>query len=216
MVRLTRSDLGGFRVKLHWSPRSPFVRKVMVFAHETGLVGRIETVRTVADMKKPNAVLMKDNPLSKIPTLLTDDGQTLFDSVVICEYFDTLHQGPRLFPEAPARRWQALRWHALTNGLLDHLILWRNESNKPQAQQTPEHLQAFEAKLRATLAMLDDEAKTIGETPVNIGHITIGCALGYLDYRFDALGWRTGHDRIAAWFAGFNARPSMQATLPTD
>jgi glutathione S-transferase len=203
-------------VKLHWSPRSPFVRKVMVFAHETGLAGRIEKVRTTVEMMKPNAVLMKDNPLSKIPTLLTDDGQTLFDSVVICEYLDTLHQGPRLFPEAPARRWQALRWHALSNGLLDHLILWRNERDKPVARQTPEWIAAFEAKTRATLTVLDDEAKTIAETPLNIGHVTIGCALGYLDYRFAPLGWRTGHDRLAGWFAPFNARPSMQTTIPAD
>lgn len=203
-------------MKLHWSPRSPFVRKVMVFAHETGLVGRIEKVRTTVEMMKPNQVLMKDNPLSKIPTLLTDDGQTLFDSVVICEYLDTLHQGPRLFPEAPARRWQALRWHALANGLLDHLILWRNERDKPAARQTPEWIAAFEAKTRAALAVLDNETPTLAETPLNIGHLTIGCALGYLDYRFAALGWRTGHDRLAGWFAPFNARPSMQATIPTD
>jgi glutathione S-transferase len=203
-------------VKLHWSPRSPFVRKVMVCAHETGLTGRIDTLRSVADMKKPNAALMKDNPLSKIPTLLTDDGQTLFDSVVICEYLDTLHQGPRLFPEAPARRWQALRWHALANGLLDHLILWRNERDKPAPQQTPEWLAAFATKTQAALAVLDNETATIADTQLSIGHITIGCALGYLDYRFAPLNWRSGHDRLAGWFQTFNARPSMQATIPTD
>jgi len=111
-------------------------------------------------MMKPNAVLMKDNPLSKIPTLLTDDGQTLFDSVVICDILDTLSPGSAVCsPKPPARRWQALRWHALSNGLLDHLILWRNERDKPVARQTPEWIAAFRGQDRATLTVLDDEAR---------------------------------------------------------
>src|SRR5215471_6751350 len=72
--------------KLHWSPRSPYVRKVMVAAHETGVVKRLECVRTVAAMTTPHQELMRDNPLSKIPTLVLDDGSPLYDSVVICEY----------------------------------------------------------------------------------------------------------------------------------
>ena len=77
-------------MKLHWSPRSPFVRKVMIVAHERGLAGRITCMRTVAAMTKPHAELMKDNPLSKIPTLVLDDGTVLYDSPVICEYLDAL------------------------------------------------------------------------------------------------------------------------------
>jgi glutathione S-transferase len=73
-------------MKLHWSPRSTFVRKVMVFAHETGLVNRLTCVRTVVAMKAPNAALLPDNPLSKIPTLVLDDGSRLYDSGVICKY----------------------------------------------------------------------------------------------------------------------------------
>ncbi len=81
-------------MKLHWSPRSPFVRKVMIVAHETGIADRLQCVRTVAAMMKPHAELMVDNPLSKIPTLVLDDGTVLYDSAVICEYFDGLHSGP--------------------------------------------------------------------------------------------------------------------------
>ena len=90
-------------MKLHWSPRSPFVRKVMIVAHDIGVAGRIECVRTVAAMMKPHPDLMIDNPLSKIPTLVLDDGTVLYDSAVICEYLDHLHDGPKLFP-APFRR----------------------------------------------------------------------------------------------------------------
>ena len=77
-------------MKLHWSPRSPFVRKVMIVAHERGLLGRLQCVRTVAAMTTPHAALMRDNPLSKIPTLVLDDGMALYDSPVICEYLDAL------------------------------------------------------------------------------------------------------------------------------
>src|SRR5512145_2041382 len=111
-------------MKLHWSPRSPFVRKVMVFAHEVGLAHRIEMVRTHVAMTNPNRDLMKLNPLGKIPTLITDQGKVLFDSTVICEYLHSLHGGQKLFPQVPDQRWQALRWHALGDNMLDTLVLW--------------------------------------------------------------------------------------------
>ena len=202
-------------VKLHWSPRSPFVRKVMVFAHETGLADRLELVRTPVAMKQPNPALMRDNPLSKIPTLITDDGGTLFDSLVICEYLDGLHRGRRLFPDAPAR-WTALRWHALGNGLTDALILWHNERLRSAEQRSSELMDAFGVKTRATLALLDREADEIAAANLSIGHVGVACALGYIDFRFSELNWRNGHDRIARWFAGFAERPSMRSTIPME
>ena len=96
-------------MKLHWSPKSPYVRKVMICVAELGLSPRIELQRSVAAMLAPNASLMQDNPLSKIPTLVLDDGLALFDSVVICEYLDHL-AGGSLYPVAGPARWQALRW----------------------------------------------------------------------------------------------------------
>ena len=87
-------------MKLHWSPRSPFVRKVMITAHELGLVDRINCVRTVAAATKPHAELMKDNPLSKIPTLVLDDGSVIYDSAVVIEYLDQLHDRRKLIPAA--------------------------------------------------------------------------------------------------------------------
>lgn len=203
-------------MKLYWSPRSPYVRKVMVFAHETGLAGRIETVRTLVSMTDPNRDLMKVNPLAKIPTLVTDDGLVLFDSSVICEYLDTLHDGEKLFPADPARRWPALRWHAFGNNLLDNLILWFNELRRPQAQRSPETLAAFDAKVRNALSFLDGEAGALRKSPLGIGHVAVGVALGYIDFRFASLGWRKGHDHIAAWHEAFARRPSMQATAPVD
>ena len=200
-------------MKLHWSPKSPYVRKAMICAHELDLVPRLELVRSVAAMLQPNARLMQDNPLSKIPTLVTDEGLALFDSAVICEYLNDLAGGP-LFPQPPALRWPALRWHALGNGLLDALILWRNERERATPLQPM--LAAFETKTEAALQRLEVEAGALGDAPFAIGHIAIGCALGYLDYRFEALGWRHQRPHLSAWHARLQARPSFQATLPVD
>src|SRR3954471_2489029 len=124
------------RMTLHWSPLSPYVRKVMICAHELELADRLELVRSVAAMSAPNQTLMKDNPLAKIPTLVLESG-SLFDSVVICEYLDALQGGGRLFPREQGPRFSALRWHALADGWLDVLILWRNERSKPPERRTP-------------------------------------------------------------------------------
>lgn len=200
-------------MKLHWSPKSPYVRKVMVCAHELGLEDRMELVRSVAAMLKPNERLMQDNPLSKIPTLVLDDGFVLFDSVVICEYLNDLGGGT-LFPSQGTDKWQALRWHALGDGLLDALILWRNE--RERAVPLAALLDAFELKVRATLQQLDDEAQALNETGFSIGHVAVGCALGYLDYRFDTLDWRGAAPRLAEWYAETRARPSLRNTEPVD
>lgn len=200
-------------MKLHWSPKSPYVRKVMICAHELEVADRLELVRSVAAMLKPNARLMQDNPLSKIPTLVLDDGFTLFDSVVICEYLNDLATGS-LFPKHGTDKWQALRWHALGDGLLDALILWRNE--RERAVPLAPLIDAFELKTRAALKLLDDEAQALAETPFSIGHVTVACALGYADYRFDAFGWRKLAPGLSEWNAEISKRPSMQNTEPVD
>lgn len=202
-------------MKLHWSPRSPFVRKVMIAAHELGLADRISTIRTVVQMSKPNADLLSDNPLSKIPTLLLDDGTRLFDSLTICEYLDTIG-GDRLFPSPGPARWRALTTHALGTGFLDMLVLWRNERDKPAAQQTPAWLDSFAVKATATLDRFETIAPELIAAPFGIGHVAVGCALSYIDFRFGDLAWRTGRPAIAAWHAGFAARPSVIATGIVD
>lgn len=203
-------------MKLHWSPRSPFVRKVLVFAHEVGLADRIEKVRTHVAMTQPNRDLLQVNPLGKIPTLITDDGMVLFDSTVICEYFDSLHKGRKLFPQAAGKHWQALRWHALGDNMLDTLVLWRNEGLRPQAQQSPEIIVGFLAKTQSSLDALEKEAPELAAARFGIGHVAIGVALGYIDFRFPELRWREGRKAITAWYESFAQRPSAQSTVPVD
>jgi glutathione S-transferase len=201
-------------MKLHWSPRSPFVRKVMIAAHELGLVDRITCVRTVAATTRPHAALMEDNPLSKIPTLVLDDGTVLYDSPVICEYLDSLHGGHKLVPAGGMERMVALRRQALGDGFLDFLLLLRNE--RERAHPSDAHLSTFTTKRKAALAALEREAQALAASPFTIGHIAIGCALSYLDFRFGHEDWRAEHSRIAAWHREFAARASVRATEPID
>lgn len=201
-------------MKLHWSPRSPFVRKVMIVAHERGVVGRIACLRTVAATAKPHAELMADNPLSKIPTLVLDDGAVLYDSPVICEYLDALDGAPKLFPRDPKARMTALRRQALGDGFLDMMVLLRDE--KMREHPSERHVASTVARRNAVLASLEREAESLTTTPFGIGHIAIGCALSYLDFRFAEDNWRKGHLRLANWHAAFAARPSVRATQPVD
>src|SRR5579859_2529987 len=106
-------------MKLRYSPTSPFVRKVMVAAMETGLIDRIQKVPSSVTPIKPNDDVARENPLVKVPSLTTDDGLVLYDSPVICEYLDALHSGTKLFPAAGKARWMALRHQALGDGILD-------------------------------------------------------------------------------------------------
>jgi glutathione S-transferase len=201
-------------MKLHWSPRSPFVRKVMIVAHERGLLDRILCVRTVAAMTKPHAELMQDNPLSKIPTLVLDDGSVLYDSPVICEYLDGFGEAPKLFPAASKARFEALRRQALGDGFLDMMVMLRNECERAHPSEV--HMASTAARKAAVLQSLEHEAETLGAAPFGIGHIAIGCALSYLDFRFADEDWRNGYPRIACWHATFARRNSVRATEPVD
>jgi glutathione S-transferase len=197
------------------SSRSPFVRKVLVAAHESGLAQRLQTRRVVVSANKPNPEVMAANPLNKIPTLLLADGTALYDSRVICEFFDTLHAGPPLVPSDPSCRWQALRLQALGDGLMEVIIARLGETNRPPASQSATHLSAFRLKIAAVLDALETESTAWGAS-VEIGQIAVACALAHLDFRFAADNWRASRARLAAWYEGFAARPSMRATEYVD
>lgn len=201
-------------MKLHWSPRSPFVRKVMVAAHELGLAERIEMLRTVVAMVKPARELLPENPLGKIPTLVLPDGTILYDSLVIIEYLDSLAGGGRLIPTDGRARFTELRRHALADGFLDMLILWRNERDR--AQPLPALLDAFALKTDAILRALEAEAPMLAAGPVGLAQITVAIAGAYMDFRFPDLGWRERCPGLNAWQARFAERPAMRATSIVD
>lgn len=200
-------------MKLHWSPKSPYVRKVMIIIEELKAQTDIELVRSVAAMTQPNQSLMIDNPLSKIPTLVLNSGKSLFDSVVICEFLNDLYEGD-FFPTLGVEKWTALRWHAYGDGLLDALILWRNEREREVPLESL--MKAFEIKVLATLELLENEASEINTSKFTIGIVSIACALGYLDYRFDALKWRSVAPHLSRWYQVIQERPSVKLTEPVE
>jgi glutathione S-transferase len=201
---------------LHWSPRSPFVRKVLIAAHECGMADRIETVRTVVAATEPNTELMKENPQSRLPTLRLADGVVIYDSPVICEYFDTLNQAEKLFPAGWPERLVALRRQSLGDGMLDTLLMWRGEVTRNPTQRSIKHMQAWRLKTNVSVDALEEEADALTASRFSIGHIALGVALGYIDFRFPELNWRQDHPELAAWHAAFESRPSAKANAPVD
>jgi glutathione S-transferase len=200
-------------MKLFHAPTSPYVRKVVVVAHELGLADRLEFAATAAHPVNTDMSIVGDNPLGKVPTLVTDDGRALFDSRVICEYLDALAGGDRMFPAGGAR-WTALVRQAAGDGLLDAALLARYEqAARPAEFLWPAWVDGQMRKIERTLAHMETEAAALASV-LDIGTITYACALGYLDLRFPAIGWRDRYPALAAWYAGFSERPSMQATRP--
>ena len=198
-------------MKLHWSSASPFVRKVNVCAEELGLASRIENVPTKVLPSEPNRDYGKVAPLMKVPSLELDDGTVLYDSIVICEYLDSI-AGNKLFP-AGAARWKALRLHALANGILDAAVLARYEGFlRPEQLRWDAWSQGQLSKVDQGLEFLERNVADL--QGINIGTIAVGCALGYLDFRFADRGWRQKHPKLAAWFDEMSKRDSFRKTVP--
>ncbi len=202
-------------MKLRINKASPFARKTRILARETGLAGRIEEVETTVSPVTPNEDLARENPLVKIPALVTDSGEMLYDSAVICEYLDTLHGGRKIFPAAGPQRFSALRRQALTDGILDAAVLCRYETAvRPEALRWKEWIEGQKRKVFGGLSVLEAEAST-WSSDFDIGHIGAACVLGYLDFRFADWDWRARHPRLAAWYQTAARRPSVSETVPS-
>ncbi len=199
-------------MKLYWSSRSPFARKVMVAAHETGTADGIETIRVAVGSALMSEEVMGHNPLNKIPTLALADGTTVFDSRVIVEFLDGLNGEPKLLPPGRAERLAALRWQALGDGIMENSTLTIGERKRDPALHSARHDAAYRRKTTATLDLLEQEAPELAAAPFGIAAIAIGCALSHLDFRFGEENWREGRPRLAAWFNGIAVRPSFTAT----
>ena len=157
-------------MQLHSTITSPYARKVWVVAYETGLIPQIERLPT-----NPHAdeYLRSDNPLCRVPTLVLDDRSALFDSPVICEYLDSLHSGPKLFPPAGDERWAALRLQALGDGMLDASLSRRMETIRPASEQSPMWIARQILAINAALDWLEARIQLL-DGPINIGQIAMG------------------------------------------
>ena len=194
-------------MKIAYSPNSPYVRKAMVCAILRGLTIEKWTIGTTAPE------LAQVNPLSKVPTLITDDGMVLYDSPVICEYLDSLGNAPKLFPQAGPARWKALQQEALADGILDASQPRRREIALPQDDGRKEYIATQRGKVDRSVAVLEAEADKLGNL-TTIGEVTIACALGYLDFRYANEPWRPAAPKLAAWYEKVAAMPAMAQTVP--
>lgn len=132
---------------------------------------------------------------------------------VICEYFDSLNTGPKLFPSNPAERWIALRREAVGSGIMENGVARIGENARPNELQSQSHLSAYKAKIQAALDYLETEAAALARDRFDIGHLAIGCALGYLDFRYADEDWRKGRSGLAAWHETFATRASVNQTI---
>ncbi len=196
-------------MKLYYSPTSPYVRKVVACAIIRGLDGRIEN--HASNPHASPADLVADNPLSKVPCLVTDDGLSLFGSQLICEYLDSLGDEQPLFPAHGAARWRALKFQSLGDGILDAAVPCRGEQGKPREDARDAQIARFKSVMARTVDTLEADPP---HKHVDIGSITVACALGYLDFRFSDDAWRTGHPRLAAWYEAFARNKGLAETAP--
>jgi glutathione S-transferase len=194
-------------MKLLWSSRSPFARKVMIAAHELGIADRIDTERVVVDAASPNPEVTRHNPLGRIPALILEDGLVLHDSAVIVEYLNDAEHGALIPPAGPAR-WDALTLHALADGVMEADIRWLEEKRRPPAEQRAAIISGIRTKIDGAL----DRVESAPPGTVTVGTIALASALAHLDFRFPELPWRRGRPRLTAWFESFARRPSMIAT----
>jgi glutathione S-transferase len=196
-------------MKLYYSPTSPYVRKVMACAVIRGLDGQIE--KQVTNPHVSPADLLADNPLSKVPCLVTDDGLSLFGSQLICEYLDSLGDEPPMFPSHGAARWRALKFQSLGDGILDAAVPCRGEQGKPQEAARDAQIARFKAAMSRAVDALEADPP---HKHVDIGSVTVACALGYLDFRFVSDPWRPEHPKLAVWFEGFAQNKGLAETAP--
>jgi glutathione S-transferase len=173
----------------------------------------IEPIDTKPIQSSPE--INRQNPLGKVPVLVRDDGTTLYDSVVICEYFDSLCPGAGLFPEKGEARWQALRLHALADGLSDAAITVRRESRRLAGLQWADWAEAHARKLEQTYDLMAGDADVLSSS-VTIGHVALATALEWIAFRKVGPDFRQGRSRLADWYDTFARRPSMSVLPPTD
>ncbi len=199
-------------MKLIFSGTSPFVRKVSVLLLETGLESRVEKETVAITPMNPGEVVPSANPLGKVPCLLTDEGDSIFDSRVITRYLDTLHSGEKLYPEGAAL-WPVLTLEAMADGMLDAAVLMIYERLlRTGAQKSPEWVEAQWLKVSRALVHLETRVSKL--EPLSMASIAVGAALGYIDFRHDDRKWREIAPKLATWEAEFAKRASMQATMP--
>jgi glutathione S-transferase len=201
-------------LRLIASLTSPYVRKVRIVMAEK----RIDCHLELEDVWSEGTRIHEFNPLGKVPCLIMEDGGAVFDSRVIVEYLDTMTPLARLIPTNGRERVEVRTWEALADGAIDALILVRLEqTQRPAAQQSQKWMDRQMGKAQAALATMSGG---LGDKPwcngqaYSLADIAVGCALGYLDFRFPSVDWRSKHGNLARLYDKLAARPSFIDTRP--
>lgn len=201
-------------MKLLMAGPSPFVRKVLVTLHETGQTEAVEYEVVVASPTGPSPELIAANPVGKIPALIRPDAPTIYDSRVICRFLNA-RAGANLYPEK--RQWDVLTLEATGDAISEAAVLMVYEDRfRPEEKRVPEWVEGQWAKVDRAVSALNTRWISHLRGPLDIGQISVACALSYLDFRHDARAWRTGNTALADWHAAFSERASMTATAPRD
>ncbi len=207
--------LAQFEAGVHQRMLSPRTRKVALAAFETGLVDRIRLIPSPIGINNDHP---QENPLRQEPTLVTADGLALYESLLICEYLDSLHEGPKLIPASGNERWVELQRHALAEGINVAIAWCRNENRRPLEHRMEGVFKRYEPKI-----LLELDALEAIKWPKQVGVAQLATAgmLGFMDFCGWAesygdgrpqLDWRAGRPNLTAWFADFRLRGSMQKT----
>lgn len=199
-------------MKLLASTTSPFVRKVMVLAHERGIVDQLEFVQTKANPINRDQSVVTHNPSGKIPALVLDNGRVLYDSRVISAYLDTQHKGALMYPKEGHEQWEVMVMEALADGLVEAALQIRFENFlRPESLRWDSWVAGQMEKIDSSIDEMESKIDEKDDS-INAGLIAIACALSYVDFRLAEKDWRSAHPKLAQWFENFSARPSMQKT----
>lgn len=198
-------------MKLYHMPNSPFARKVVAVARETGQASGIELIETLVVPISPNMMVTEMNPLTRIPVLILPDGQQLVDSRVICEFLDSQHDGAKMIPAEPPARFERLQEQALADGVVEAIsIVIYEYFVRPKELTWKAWQRAHINKARRTVVHFNQTARDLAGR-VDIGTISIACALAVIDYACPDVDWRSEAPDLAAWYADFSQRPSLSA-----
>lgn len=203
-------------MKLYYAPASPFARKAHATIIELEMQDNVELIFTPVAPGKPNEPYIEShNPLGKIPALQLDSGTTLCDSTIICEYLDSISTTLKLLPESGAERYIALSQQALAHGICESAVTLRYETFlRPDTHQWDVWIADHWGKIERVLTWFNTNEKTLQGKP-DLTQITLGCALGYLDFRSSEYDWRSKHSSLKAWYEKISQRDSFRATQPT-
>jgi glutathione S-transferase len=197
-------------MRLYITYPSPYARKCRIVAREKGLQNRVEEI--AADPYASDPALVAANPIAQVPALVTDEGEVFTDSPLICAYLDSLGTGARLIPAEGADHWRVRRAETAADAVLEMGVKMVLELRRPEHERSPSWLERWKTGLFRQLDAI--EAQGPRPEPLDMGVITTGVALSWLDFRHPTLDWKTGRPNLAALQQALEARESFRDTYP--